>query len=131
MAALSLTQMQEIALPIDRGPVSVTAATAEVVVAPSGERRNGQHSTGTTRQTSRRHAVGPLEGSRAETRRHPHRGLPRCEIRARASVGRERRPQVGPALAAETTPFADVGPELLRPVTLAAGLAERNRMIRA
>src|SRR5881397_896906 len=62
---------------------------------------------------------------------HPHQWLRRREIRASASVGGDRGPQVGPALAAEITVVTNVSPEFLGRVTPSAGFAERDRMMPA
>jgi len=83
-----------------------------------------------TRPTSGRRAVRAPDGLGGGTL-HPHQWLRRREIRASASVGGDRGPQVGPALAAEITTVTNVGPEFLGRVTPSAGFAERDRMMPA
>jgi len=83
------------------------------------------------RPTSGRRAVRAPDGLGGGTNHHPHQWLRRREIRASASVGGDRGPQVGPALAAEITPATNVSPEFLGRVTPSAGFAERDRMMPA
>src|SRR3989454_5698500 len=84
-----------------------------------------------TRPTSGRRAVSAPDGLGGGTNHHPHQWLRRREIRASASVGGDRGPQVGPALAAEITTVTNVSPEFLGRVTPSAGFAERDRMMPA
>jgi len=84
-----------------------------------------------TRPTSGRRAVRAPDGLGGGTNHHLRQWLRRREIRASASVGGDRGPQVGPALAAEITTVANVSAEFLRRVTPSAGFAERDRMMPA
>src|SRR5713101_9765453 len=61
------------------------------------------------RPTSGRRAVRAPDGVGGGTNHHPHQWLRRREIRASASVGGDRGPQVGPALAAEITTVLPIG----------------------
>ena len=85
-----------------------------------------------TRPTSGRRAVRAPDGLLGGgTTHHPHQWLRRREIRASASVGGDRGPQVSPALATEITSVTNVSAEFLGRVTPSAGLAERDRMMPA
>ena len=74
---------------------------------------------------------GRRRGRRGGERRHPCQWSLRGEIRARPCVGHQRLPQIGSALAAEVTAVADLGPELLGCVRVAASPADRHEMVRA
>src|SRR3989442_9936538 len=99
-----------------------------------GRARNSRGSFGKNDGTlvvrSGRRAVRAPDGLGGGTL-HPHQWLRRREIRASASVGGDRGPQVGPALAAEITTVTNVSPEFLGRVSPSAGFAERDRMMPA